>query len=376
ASSAAIDPIARAVPQGSAVTLRGRLRERYRDATVEVTRPDGSVTHVGDATGMAFDFAVALPDKGVHRVELLAHGAYGAEVLANFPIFVGIPEPPMVSEAAAGRSDSQPVDARAVENRLFVLLNEARRAAGVAPLTAHAGLTQVGELHSKDMVETGFLGHDSPRYGDPATRVHRGGLAFVVIAENVGRGATAEEVNAMLLESPGHRANALDPNLTEVGIGVVFDGRQGHPDIVATEEFGGVARSIDIGAAPGEVLRAINAEREKAGAKALVVDPLLAKAAVRGAERFVADAAPPQQDVVSSVNQELVRPVNGASPIGKRMRSAQSFLFEVISLDRTPKMERMLEPSARYVGVGVAQGNRPDTGPNTIAVVVVLGWPR
>src|SRR5262249_7807710 len=160
---------------------------------------------------------------------------------------------------------------------------------------AHSGLAEVAELHSRDMVQSGFFGHDSPTFGDPATRVHRKGLAFVVIAENVGRGSTAEEVNTMLLDSPGHRANALDPNLTHVGIGVVLDTRQGNAEIVATEDFGGVARSIDVGAAPDEVLRAINAERSKAGAGALVVDPLLVKAAARGAARFFAEPAPTQQ---------------------------------------------------------------------------------
>jgi len=375
-ASADIEPVTRHAKQGGAIELRGKLRDRYRDAVLEVMRPDGTVSHVGEASGAGFDFAVPFPVKGVHRVEILARGPYGAEVLANFPIFAGVPEPSAVSEAASLEAPSAPRDAKAVENRLLVLLNEARSTAGVPPLAAHPGLTEVAELHSRDMVESGFFGHDSPTFGDPATRVHRKGLAFVVIAENVGRGSTAEEVNAMLLDSPGHRANALDPNLTHVGIGVVLDSRQGSAEIVATEDFGGVARSIDVATAPAEVLRVINAERVKAGAAELVVDPLLAKAAARGAAHFFGPPAPTQQQVVSTVNDELVRPVNGSSPIGKRMRAAQSFLFAVISLDRTPKMDRMVDPQARYVGIGVAQGSRPDTGPSTIAVVVVLGWPR
>jgi uncharacterized protein YkwD len=374
--SVEIEPVRRHATPGGAITLRGNLRDRYRDAAVEVTRPDGTVDHVAEASGAGFDVGVPFPAKGVHRVEILARGPYGAEVLANFPIFAAVAEPSVVNEAALAGAPAVPRDARAVENRLLALLNEARAVAGVPPLTAHPGLAEVAELHSRDMVESGFFGHDSPTFGDPATRVHRKGLAFVIIAENVGRGSTAEEVNTMLLDSPGHRANALDPNLTHVGIGVVLDTRQGNAEIVATEDFGGVARSIDVGAAPAEVLRAINAERARVGAAALVVDPLLGKAASRGAARFFGDPASTQQQVVSSVNEELVRPVNGSSPISKRMRAAQSFLFAVISVDRTPKMDKMVDPSARYVGIGVAQGSRPDTGPSTIAIVVVLGWPR
>jgi hypothetical protein len=64
------------------------------------------------------------------------------------------------------------------------------------------------------------------------------------------------------------------------------------------------------------------------------------------------------------------------APIGNRMRATQTFLSAVISIDRAPKIDQVLEPSARYLGVGVAQGARPETGPSVIAIVVVLGWPR
>jgi len=375
-SSAEIDPVARQAEAGAATTLRGSLRDPYRNALVEVTRPDGTVDHIGEASGTAFRFAVPLRAKGIHRVEILAQGPYGAEVLANFPIYAGVREPTAVSEAQIVASGKEGSDAHAVEATLFALLNQARQAAGVPPLAPHPGLAEVAALHSRDMVESGFFGHDSPVNGDPATRVHRKGWAFVLIAENVGRGSTAQEVNAMLLDSPGHRANALDPTLTHVGIGVVVDTRQGRSEIVATEDFGGIARPIDVSTAPTEVVNIINGRRAAAGARPLVVDQLLAGAANRGAGQFFAKPTLTQQDVVSWVNGELVDPVHGASPIGKRMRAAQSFLVPLISMDRLPALEPTIDPAARYIGVGVAQGPRPDTGPNTIAVVIVVGWPR
>jgi uncharacterized protein YkwD len=374
--STEIQPIARQAEPGDSVVLQGQLREPYRNPSVEVTRPDGSVEHVGDAFGESFRFAVPLLAKGVHRIELLAEGPYGAEVLANFPMFVGVREPSEVSEPVSVEAAADPRDEHAVEARLFALLNEARQQAKVPPLLAHQGLAEVAALHSRDMIESGFFGHESPRFGDPATRVHRKGLAFVLLAENIGRGSTAEEVHSMLLDSPGHRANALDPNLTHVGIGVALDVRQGRAEIIATEDFGGVAKHIDLEAAPDDVIRRINAERVKAGTKPLVVDTLLSAAALSGATSFFRDASLSEQQVVASVNDRLVKPVHGSSPIAKRMRAAQSFLFPLISLDRLPPIDRALDPTARYIGVGVAEGPRPDMGPNAIAVVVVLGWPR
>jgi uncharacterized protein YkwD len=268
-------------------------------------------------------------------------------------------------------------DSVAVAAKLLGLLNDARRNAGVAPLEPNQELAAVAEAHSRDMAETGFFGHLSPTNGDPAARVRRKGLGFVLIAENVGRGATAEEVNSMLLDSPGHRANALDPNLTHVGIGVVMDRRQGQTQVVATEEFGGIARSIDTRGAPTVVVDMINVRRAASGAPKLVVDPTLTDAAQKGAELFLKDSARSQQQIVQWVNDGLAHPAgNAGSPIGHRMRAAQSFLVPVITLDHAQKIEQTQDKTARYIGVGVAQGARPDTGPNTIAVLIVVGWPR
>jgi hypothetical protein len=217
----------------------------------------------------------------------------------------------------------------------------------------------------------------SPTNGDPAARVRRKGLGFVLIAENVGRGSTADEVNTMLLDSPGHRANALDPNLTYVGIGVTVDTQGGHAQIVATEEFGGVSKAVDIGAASDDLLRKVNARRSASGAPKLEVDPVLADAARRGAVLYFREPSQPQEQVVQRVNGEIVRPVGvKGSPVARRMRAAQSFLLPVITLDHATKIEQLFDPAARYVGIGVAQGTRPETGPDTIAVLVVLGWPR
>jgi hypothetical protein len=40
------------------------------------------------------------------------------------------------------------------------------------------------------------------------------------------------------------------------------------------------------------------------------------------------------------------------------------------------RLEPTFDPDVTTLGIGVAQGNRPDLAPNSIAVVIVLGWPR
>ncbi len=376
AASAEIEPLARHLAPGSNVRLRGRLRNRYAHPQVEVTMPDGTVQHVAEQEGTAFDCRIPVPTRGIYRIEILADGPFGLEVLANFPVFAGVDEPRMDS-APAARESGEPADTVAVAAKLFDLLNQARKTAGIAPLAAHPGLVEVAEAHSRDMVDSGFFGHVSPVYGDPSARVRRKGLGFVLIAENVGRGSTAEEVNTMLLDSPGHRANALDPNLTHVGIGVVLDTRGGHANILATEEFGGVPKTIDLRPAPAEVIRLINARRSELGARKLEVDVFLTESAQKGVTLFFQEPSQTQLRIVEGVNNAIARPAGGrASPIARRIRAAQSFLVPAISLQHAVKLEQLYDPEARYIGVAVSQGTRPETGPNTIAVLVVVGWPR
>jgi uncharacterized protein YkwD len=376
-SSAELEPLPRRVGAGATLSLRGRLRDKYKRPQVEITLPNGSTKHIAEKPGTDIDFALPVQEAGIHRVELLADGPYGIEVVANFPVFAGVEEPPVRVEMRASSAVGAEADQGFVAGRLLSLLNGARKAAGVPPLKENAGLAQVAEAHSKDMVASGFFGHVSPVNGDPAARVRRKGLGFVLIAENVGRGSTADEVHAMLLDSPGHRANALDPKLTDVGIGVAIDQQGGRAQIVATQEFGGVSKPLDLSAAPDDLLRMINARRGSAGAGKLDVDPALTEAARKGVALFFADPLQSQDQVVQRVNGDLVRPAAGkASPIAKRMRAAQSFLLPVISLDHAAKIDQLFDPTARYIGIGVARGARPETGPDTTGVLVVIGWPR
>jgi uncharacterized protein YkwD len=378
-SAAGLDmaPVSRSARPGSALPLRGKVRDRYKHPQLEITLPNGMVKHIADRPGSDFEFVAPIAERGVHRVEILADGPYGIEVLANFPVFAGVEEPPIVVAPSAQPPAGQPSDESGVAARLLTLLNDARRIANVPPLKEHTGLAEVARAHSDDMVGAGFFGHVSPVNGDPTTRVRRKGLGFVVIAENVGRGSTAEEVNTMLLDSPGHRANALDANLTHVGIGVVIDQRGGHSQIVATEEFGGLSKPIDLAAAPDELLRLVNARRSSAGAPKLEVDPVLTEAARSGVTLFFREPFQPQEQIVQRVNNDITRPSDGrASPVARRMKAAQSFLLPVVSLEHATKIEQLFDPRARFIGIGVAQGSRPETGPDTVGVLVVVGWPR
>ncbi|MFC8921060.1 CAP domain-containing protein [Cellulosimicrobium sp. NPDC057127] len=99
------------------------------------------------------------------------------------------------------------------------LTNAERAAAGCAPLVVDARLTAAAQLHSEDMLAQGYFDHTSLDGRSPWDRAEAQGYANPS-GENIAKGQrTAEEVVRAWMDSPGHRANILSCDSTEIGVG-------------------------------------------------------------------------------------------------------------------------------------------------------------
>jgi uncharacterized protein YkwD len=106
------------------------------------------------------------------------------------------------------------------EAAVLALVNEARVDAGCGALTADPALAAVARAHSADMRDRDYFSHTSPEGLSPFDRAERAGIDYSR-AENIAFGqADATAVMEAWLESPGHRANILDCELTKLGVGV------------------------------------------------------------------------------------------------------------------------------------------------------------
>lgn len=362
-----LDAIPRRIPTSRPVRVHGQLVGAHSNPSLAIAAPSGEVTRLPAGPGPGFDVRVPIRGRGVYRVELLAQGPRGDTVIANFPLYAGVEIPESI--ALRGEDASSSGDARAVQTSLLRLLNESRRQAGLEPLELHEGLGTVARAHSTEMVERDYVGHTSPTTGTAADRVSRAGYTSGLVLENIGRGYGAQEIHRGLLESPGHRANILNPDVTHVGIGVVGEPEGTRTAYVATEVFVRMAREIDIGSAPAQLLAMLDRSRSARGAPPLSMDETLQRAAQDAAQQFFADPSLSQQDVVDRASASLRR-------FAIAYRRVGGVMAVVTAIDEAGQLEPVLDPEVRLVGIGVAQGNRPDTGPNSIAVVIVLGWPR
>ena len=361
-----LEPVARSAEPGAPLEVRGRLLGDHRNPTIVVAQPSGEVRRLPAGSGPDFDVRVPATTEGVYRVEVVGRGEHGDTVIANFPVYVGeaIPERVRIAESSGGGGDVE-----SVRRELLDLLNRTRREAGLGPVRADEALREVALGHSRDMVEHDFIGHTSPSTGTAADRVRAAHMSTGLVLENIGRGYGAAEIHRGLLESPGHRANLVNSDVTHVGIGVVAQPEGSRNAYVVTEVFIRMQAEVDLSGGPARIVELVNAARAARGAPPLELEDNLSEAAQNAAEDFFEDDSLSQQDTVDDASASLRRFAIAYRRIG-------GVMAVVADVDEAGQLEPTLDPGIRYLGVGVAQGTRPDTGPNAIAVVIVMAWPR
>lgn len=115
----------------------------------------------------------------------------------------------------------------AEEIQMFNLVNQERVKMGLKELKIHEDLVKLARLKSKDMIDLRYFAHQSPTYGSPFDMMRRAGVAFSYAGENLAGAPTVDRAHTALMNSPGHRANILNPNFTHVGIGIIDGGPYG-----------------------------------------------------------------------------------------------------------------------------------------------------
>jgi uncharacterized protein YkwD len=137
---------------------------------------------------------------------------------------------PADAQAACANADKHPSQASVAQLRTATvcLVNIERRKHGRRSLRANSGLALAGQRHARDMVKKRYFAHDSRSGRDFKDRIVRTGYtrgASAILGENLAWGsqnkATPRSIVRSWMNSPGHRANILQPRYRHIGIGVV-----------------------------------------------------------------------------------------------------------------------------------------------------------
>lgn len=163
-----------------------------------LTAPDGSIREVQYTERARLE---RLPDGQGIQLGLLGRERYHTDAHAE-PIVLAPPDP-------------------AIE-RMAELVNNERRAAGLAPLTIAPELMAAAQEQSWDMALSGLISHAGSDGRGAAQRMRDAGYNWQRCGENIAVGQTTpDEAMAFWMNSPPHRANILDPGMRELGVGYV-----------------------------------------------------------------------------------------------------------------------------------------------------------
>src|SRR6267378_2061774 len=192
------------------------------------------------------------------------------------------------------------------ERALFDAANCERGAKSLPALQWDEALAVAAPKHANRVAFYNLVEHQLSGEPDLEARLALAGARFSIIAENIAVASNPETIHAGWMDSPGHRRNILNPDLTAVGIAAV----RGSGGLFAVQDF----------SLPVTILSIEQQERK--------VISLLAAAGVR-------------QVTASDDARKTCDLERGVSVSGNR--SVQSMRFEISDLSKLPvSVERNL----------------------------------
>lgn len=121
--------------------------------------------------------------------------------------------------------------------RMLILVNDARGQArncgarhfgSARPLSWNVVLARSAALHAADMAANGFFSHTGHNGSTFQQRITRSGYSFRAIGENIAAGQPSiEDAIAGWLKSPGHCANLMNSDFTDIGAAFAFNHTNG-----------------------------------------------------------------------------------------------------------------------------------------------------
>lgn len=149
-------------------------------------------------------------------------------------------------QVAANQPLSSEYNSSSDQNSLFATqriiadTNKERANAGLPVLESNDKLVASAEMKINDMVKNQYFEHISPKGVTVSDLGLEVGYDYIVMGENLAMGnfTNAEDVVVAWMNSPGHRANILNPNYQEMGAAAQFATYQGKKVWFVVQHFG------------------------------------------------------------------------------------------------------------------------------------------
>lgn len=125
------------------------------------------------------------------------------------------------------------------QENIINLTNQSRIEYGLNNLKHNEFLQKAAQAKAEDMLARGYFAHNSPDGRTPWSFIVEAGYNYIMAGENLAVNFNeAENVEEAWMNSPGHKANILNKDFEEIGIGIAEGMYQGHNAIFVVQEFG------------------------------------------------------------------------------------------------------------------------------------------
>lgn len=126
----------------------------------------------------------------------------------------------LLPQPATPESTTQTTTDNSFIQRVVDLTNQQRLENGLQPLQVNLKLANIAQAHSQDMAVHDYFSHTGLDNSSPGDRAKSAGYQYSDVGENIAAGyTTPEQVVQGWMNSPGHRANILNANYHDIGIG-------------------------------------------------------------------------------------------------------------------------------------------------------------
>lgn len=180
-------------------------------------------------------YVVTLPDSGrigcIPSTSARPYGTNTSTTNTNMTTGTGTVTPAPKPGTAAGAGTTAGGTAAAGsgtmssdESRILQLVNAERAKTGAKPLSSNSSCTKLARMKSQDMVNNNYFSHQSPTYGSPFDMLKANNVSYMSAGENIAMNQSADAAFKAWMNSEGHRKNILNPNFTDLGVGIAPKG--------------------------------------------------------------------------------------------------------------------------------------------------------
>ncbi|PLS75286.1 MAG: hypothetical protein CYG61_08225 [Actinobacteria bacterium] len=195
----------------------------------------------------------------------------------SLPSVTVAPPPPPPAQAPLPRSVPE------AAQRLLDLVNGERAKAGLGRLTTRGDVVAVALDHSNRMAVAGQIFHNDSYFSDAVRKL----LNSQARGENVAQNSSIDDTHTRLMNSPGHRANILDPRFSVAGFAVL---QAGDGRYFTTQNF------LQPAAAPASTAPASAAPAAAPATPRVPAKPTAPRAVAAAAPAAVTNATSPPPD--------------------------------------------------------------------------------